>query len=309
VTAKRYLNIRDKPYTEPPWHRFFEFIDPEADRYKVLSLVIDELGLNSRVLQIEGKRHFFILPRGQGMEGGFPFRGQSPVILVAHYDRVAGSAGANDNSAAVFQLLKTALRLVESGTSYWIIIFTDKEELSKGEGIQDQGSFTLAEYLRKGGIGDARLFIFDACGSGDTIIISSVTDYLLKNEERPGILKARQLIQELRGKALDTAHFLNIDKVLLIPTPFSDDAGFLKAGLPAQTITILPGKEAAAFTSMLRLRPEFADVLISGARNSVDRRLIPETWRNLNSPSDSYLRLTPGNYDRIIRFAAALCEE
>jgi hypothetical protein len=32
----------------------------------------------------------------------------------------------------------------------------------------------------------------------------------------------------------------------LPPTPFSDDAGFLRAGLAAQTITVLPAKEAAA---------------------------------------------------------------
>jgi hypothetical protein len=100
-----------------------------------------------------------------------------------------------------------------------------------------------------------------------------------------------------------------MEKVVITPTPFSDDAGFLRAGFPAQTITALPSGEAAAFVNLLRLRSGFTAAFISGEiQNSEDRFLIPETWRNLNGPSDSHLRLTPEHYDRIIRFAAALCE-
>jgi hypothetical protein len=310
MAQKRYLNIRGEPYREKPWDRFFDFIAPDADRYELLLALTEELRLNSVVLPIGKDRHFFILPPGQTMgAGGFPFRGQSPVVLVAHYDRVEGSPGANDNSASVFMLLQTAVRLGEAGTGYWIIIFTDKEELATGEGPENQGSFSLAEYLRRGGLGDARLFIFDACGTGDTLIISSTTDHLLKGDEGRGIIKARQLIQSLRDLALNTARYLTLDKVLITPTPFSDDAGFLRAGLPAQTITSLPSGEAAAFMNLLRLRSDFAPAFISGEiQKSNDRFLIPETWRSLNGPSDSYLRLTPEHYDRIIRFASALCE-
>ncbi|MDR0602558.1 MAG: Zn-dependent exopeptidase M28 [Treponema sp.] len=305
----RCLSIRGKPYDEPPWDRFFDFIDPGADRYGLLIALTEKLDLNSVVLFIEENRHFFIFPPGKDMAGGgFPFRGQSPVILVAHYDRVEGSSGANDNSAAVFMLLKTAVRLGKQGTSYWIIILTDKEELSAEEGPKDQGAFSLAGYLRRGGLGDARIFIFDACGVGNTIVISSTTDHLLRNEEGRGIIRARQLIQDLRDLALDTAHYFTWDRVLIAPTPFSDDAGFLRAGLPAQTITALPPDEAASYASLLRLRPEFTGILLSGTpQNTADRLLIPKTWRTLNGPSDSYLRLTPEHYDRIIRFAAALC--
>ena len=295
-----------------PYHRFFDFIDLEADRYQVLLELIGELGLNSTVISIEGKRHFFIFPSGRAVKPSagmsFPFRGQSPVILAAHYDRVPGSPGANDNSAAVFQLLKAAQKLGEQGTDYWIIIFTDKEELRAGETIRDQGSFSMAEKLRDWGLGDARVYIFDACGTGDTFIVSSSTDYLLKNDERPGIRKAKQLLGDLRNHALDTARFLRLKRVLLIPTPFSDDAGFLRAGLPAQTITMLPEREASAYATILRKRPEFAESLINGtARNTADRLLIPETWRLLNTPSDSYLCLTPEHYDSVVRYAAGLC--
>jgi hypothetical protein len=311
MAAKRFLQARGEPLKDPPWNRFFEFIAPDADRYNMLTSMIDTMGLNSAVFPIAGNRHFFIFPRGRIIkpgESGLPFRRQSPVVLASHYDRVPGSSGANDNSAAVMQLLRAALRLTEQGTDYWIIIFTDKEELASGESFKDQGSYSLAEYLRLAGLADARIFIFDACGAGDTMIVSSTTDHLLKGERSRGILKARQLVTGLRNLALDTVRYLNLDKVLRLPTPFSDDAGFLKAGLPAQTITMLPAGEAASWASVLRKRPELIDFLLSGAlQNTPDRLLIPETWRNLNGPADSHLQLTPEHYDRVIRFASALC--
>jgi hypothetical protein len=251
-----------------------------------------------------------VFPPGQNIRaaGEFPFRGQSPVILAAHYDRVPGSPGANDNSAAVFQLLLVAKKLGAGESGRWIIIFTDKEELLAGEGIQDQGAFGLAENLRRWGLGEARVFIFDACGTGDTLVISNTTDYFLKNDERPGLRKTRRLVQDLRDQALKTARQLHLDKVLLIPTPFSDDAGFLRAGIPAQTITTLPAGEAAPYAGILRKRPDFAELLIFGAlRETADRLLIPETWRIINGPADSPSRLTPESWSRVIRFAAALC--
>ncbi|MDR2160001.1 MAG: Zn-dependent exopeptidase M28 [Treponema sp.] len=306
------LKPRGDPWEEMPYSRFADFIAPGADRYGILGSLIDMMGFNSLVFPVGERRHFFILPRGRRFKaaGGFPFRGQSPVILAAHYDRVAGSPGANDNSAAVFQLLRTALRLTELETGYWIMIFTDGEELGAGEGFENQGSFALAELLRQGGLGDARVFIFDACGTGDTLIISSTTDYILRNERSAATRKARQLVGELREHAMETVRNLRLDKVLVVPTPFSDDAGFLRGGIPAQTICMLPAEEAASYASLLRMRPEFADFFLAGAiRNTADRFNIPETWRCLNGPSDSRLRLTPAYFDRVVRFAAALCEE
>ena len=119
MTAK--LNNNDWT-TISPYHRFFNFIDMDADRYNILLELIGELGLNSTVITIEGKRHFFIFPMGYTLKlaagMSFPFSGQNPVVLVAHYDRAAGSPGANDNSAAVFQLLLAAQKLSEQGTDY-----------------------------------------------------------------------------------------------------------------------------------------------------------------------------------------------
>jgi hypothetical protein len=310
----QFLKLRGKPLAEPPYNRFFDFIAPGADRFGILKNMLEELHFNSMVLPIAGNRHFFVFPWGQSLQfsskNGFPFRGQSPIVLAAHYDRVPQSPGANDNSAAVFQLIKTALRLEARMIGNWIIIFTDKEELSAGEGITNQGSYTLAETLLKGGLSKARVYIFDACGAGDTLIISTTTDHLLRNDTGPGIRKAKQHIQGLRDHALEAARNLNLQKVLLLPTPFSDDAGFLRAGIPAQTITMLPGAEASPFAALLRGQPDFSDALLSREiQETANKQRIPKTWRSLNGPADSHLRLTPEYYDQIVRFAIDLCRE
>jgi len=296
-----------------PYDRFFDFIAPDADRFGVLQQHIQRLGLNSVVIPVGENRHFFIFPRGINLKpragGAFPFRGQSPVVLTAHYDRVPGSPGANDNSAAVFVLLKAALMLNGQNVGRWIIIFTDKEELRKGEGIQEQGSFSLAEKLRLWGFGKARIFNFDACGTGDTFVFSSTTDYLLSKNKKPGFRRASQIVSLLRESVLGAARQLRISKVLTVPVPFSDDAGFLKGGIPAQTITMLPAGEAAPYAALLRSRPALADLVISGSiSDPAARQLLPETWRCLNSPLDSHLRLTPEHYDRIVLFAVELCK-
>jgi hypothetical protein len=101
-----------------------------------------------------------------------------------------------------------------------------------------------------------------------------------------------------------------MQKVLLIPTPFSDDAGFFRAGLAAQTITMLPSNECTRLVSVLRKNPLFADALVNReVRNTQDRRLIPETWRGLNGPGDSHLKLTPRHFPTVLRFAQSLCKE
>jgi hypothetical protein len=291
-------------FTGIPWKQFRAFIDLKADRFAVLSGVLREAGLEYRTVTIAGNRHFFVAPPPPEED----FLRQRPTILAAHYDRAPGSPGANDNSTAVFLLIETALTLRREKANNWIIIFTDKEELGPGESIEKQGSYTLASAFKDAGMDNARIFSFDACGRGDTLIISTTADYLLKGETGAGSEKLRSSVQELREAALTTARNLNMGKVLLSPTPFSDDAGFFRAGMAAQTITMLPAEECSALVPVLRKNPRFAGALVSrDLRETQNRRLIPETWRSLNSPGDSRLRLTPEHFRLVTRFAEALC--
>jgi len=295
---------------QSPYDRFLFFIASKVDRYKTLTTTIEKIGLNSTVINIDGNKHIFIFPPNQNSirKGVFPFAGQSPIMLTAHYDRVEGSPGANDNSIAVFHLLHTAMTLAKRGVDNWIIVFTDKEELKDGESFEVQGSYTLAKKLKTWGLEKARIFNFDACGTGDTFIFSTTTDAILGSNRNQNIMNVKTEIGQLRNYALDTANLLRLDKMLLAPTPFSDDIGFLYAGFAAQTITILPSSEAAQYEALLRRNQEFSKLLISGGiKKSPEKRFMPFTWQNLNTPADNHLRLTPEHFDTITRFMVELC--
>lgn len=300
---------------EIPYRSFDEFIAFGTDRFALLRRLLEDLALTASVLTVAGNRHILVSPSPEDLAAPPPADRShrpspaNPVVLVAHYDRVADSPGANDNSASVFLLIETALKLRQAHALNWLIIFTDKEELAPGEGIRHQGSYTLARGLRRAGLGKGRFYTFDACGCGDTLIISTTADYLMKNEQGLGIARTRQAVRQLRTWALETARRLRLDRLVLAPTPFSDDAGFLRAGVAAQTITVLPAREAVPFTSLLRKNPAFAGALVKReVQDSYDRQLIPETWRTLNGPLDSPLRLTPQYFSRVVRFALGLVQ-
>ncbi|MDR2178576.1 MAG: M28 family peptidase [Treponema sp.] len=302
-----YLNSGGKPLTEAPFHRFSDFIDLRADRFGIIMSLLPEMGLNYSVLPVAGNRHFLIFPSAAGSP---PPAYRADLVLAAHYDRARGSPGANDNSAAVFLLLKAAQKLQGRKTVPWMIILTDKEELRQGQGIREQGSYSLGETLCRAGLREAQVFIFDACGTGDTLVISTVTDTLLRNEGGFGAGHTRMVIRSLRERALRAARNQGLNRVVLLPTPFSDDAGFLRAGISAQIITVLPQAEASAFASLARSRPEFSGALISREQAlEAETALIPKTWRRLNTGGDTHHKLSPEHFNMVIRFAEELCTE
>lgn len=284
-----------------PWQSFMEFISPTADRFGILTGLLAKAKLEYNVIEFAGYRHIILNPPKPDQMS------RSPTLLVAHYDRAQGSPGANDNSAGVFILIETALKLKKKNVNDWRIIFTDGEELKPGESIQAQGSYSLAEGLKNSRIEKSRIFCFDTCGRGDTLLISTTLEQLIKKEE--GRSKIKESIMELRNLALNTARKLRMKKVLLAPTPFSDDAGFFRAGMAAQTITMLPSDECNLLVSELRKNQEFAEVLINAElRQNTSQQSIPETWRGLNSAVDSHLRLTPKHFKTVGNFIEALCE-
>ena len=299
-----------------PYTRFMEFIAQDADRRSVLCSTLEEAGLDFAEITLGKNRHVAVFPRGR--KAAF-----SGTVFAAHYDRVEGSPGANDNGAAVFMLVDAAMGFrgtaeneTENGSSP-VIFFTDKEELKTGETLEEQGAYALAFYLKENGL-DGKIFTFDACGSGDTLIISTAADILTRDAAGSRTAAFRRRVRELRTTALEAARAAAVKKVLLLPTPFSDDAGFFRAGLCAQTITVLPSGEAAAFSALARRQGGFtrsggreqnraAGALLSSAvPPPADRRLIPETWRSLNGPGDSHLRLTTEHWKKIVAFAGAL---
>ena len=291
---------------DPDFHRF---LDPGANRFTVLLDILAARGLEPSTATLSGNRNIFVGPRRTSAAQ----QAETPqTVLVAHYDRVPGSPGANDNGASVFQLIDAAGKLRFSGIPRWLVVFTDKEEAASSQGIRSQGSYSLAQGFIGLGLKDCRFFIFDACGRGDTLIVSTTVDQLLRRESGPGAMPARLAIQGLRSKALETGRRLCMAKLLLVPTPFSDDAGFFSAGLAAQTITVLPESEAAILAGALRQNPERASSLIRQesphSRVSTELQTFwPKTWSLLNGPTDTIEQLTPSAFPLVARFAQGLC--
>jgi len=264
--------------------------------------------LQSAVINIDINRHILIYPSGLKQSRMAQSKNESPVMLSAHYDRVKNSPGANDNSIAVFLLLRAAFVLEQKQNKNWLVVFTDKEELATGESLEEQGSFKLGEKLKSFGLEKVRIFNFDVCGRGGTFVLSTTTDILLQDSQRPNLQKIKDAITNLRNRALDGAYKLRMDKILLAPTPFSDEIGFLRAGLAAQTVTMLPDSEASAYEAVLRTRADFARLIISGAvKDPQERRNLPQTWRTLNGEADVPSLLTPEHFEKVVEFAVELC--
>jgi hypothetical protein len=283
---------------------FSEFISPKADRLAVLKNILFELNIPYNIVSIADSNHIFIAP-----DLSYSLKNSGTCTLVAHYDRTEGSPGANDNSAAVFQLIEAAAKLYKDGEKDWLIIFTDKEEIIPNGSIRDQGAYGIAKIFSQKGSQNERFYIFDACGTGDTIIISTTVDFLLKDKEGKGIDKTRISIQKLRTEVLECARDASIKKILLAPTPFSDDAGFLSAGIAAQTITVLPSKEAAELANTLRIKPQLFELLVKkGKLHFHELSFIPQTWKRMNGAGDAELFLTPPHYPQVVRLAYALCK-
>jgi hypothetical protein len=292
-----------------PWGQFGDFASTGADRFAILLALLREAGLinEGAAVTLAGHRHVFVPAERLDKKRA--------VILLAHYDCVAGSPGANDNGAAVFLLIEAARELRRDQVPNWLVVFTDKEELQRGEKLTSQGAFSLAQGMKEAGFKNNPCFIFDTVGRGGTVVISTTAKYLLR--DRPDMLWSgasltmRKAVEGLNYRALDAARHLNLTRLSLLPTPFSDDAGFFRAGFPAQTITALPDDEAYRFQLLVRQNPAVINSLIAeqdGAAGVLgDDAAYPRTWRLINSPEDTVDTLTPEHFGAMRMFAEALC--
>ena len=287
------------PFHHAPYHRFKDFIDRSKDRQTILNELFIELDFHYSVVPFAGSRHFLVSSRSK----------EHPrTALVAHYDSVEGSPGANDNASSVFMLIHTAIELYRRPAAPpWLFIFTDNEETNAERGIQGQGAYALGRALKNTALGSSDFYVLDSCGRGDTLLISTTADYLMKKEHGGGIASAQKRLHDLRSHALMTAERTSIHNFMLLPAPFSDDAGLLYAGLSAQLLTVLPAAEAAAFASLSRSQPRYVRALTSREeRHGLDVSRLPETWSLLNTPRDTLESLTPEHLGGFLSFTLAL---
>ncbi|MCR4954031.1 MAG: Zn-dependent exopeptidase M28 [Treponema sp.] len=254
---------------------FCEFIAPDCDRASFIQNYLKSAGLESPILQMEGKNHIYVK---------FPQNQYNPMFriktVIAHYDRIG--IGANDNSAAVFCLMQWAVDLAKKygggGTivsggavnSFHNIrlIFTDGEELGEG-GVANQGAFPLAQIFKRLGITNDDIFVFDCMGRGDVPILTQTK--LPKTA-------SRQFVKEFSALEQRARNLLQVSsggKCFCLPCNYSDNASFIANGIPAVAITMLPSSEVNA--------------VLSGQT--------PDTWALFHTPNDNLASLTPQSFE------------
>ncbi len=277
---------------------FEEYLAPQTDRLSFLRNYLLERGVQTSVISLAGKKHIYV---------NFPSTSYNPQFkiktLIAHYDIVSGSPGANDNSSADFALADFAVQVNEKAlkgkTTNIRMFFTDGEELGEG-GVSEQGSFALAELFKKLGIKNDNVYVFDSIGRGTTPVLARAGLNSLKNSKSNSIfIKNFATLFERTQKILRT---VSPNNWLTLPVPYSDNAGFLACGIPAVAITMLPKEEASAYyTELMKDKNLEKAVMNVHLDDDADFKFkyqekMPVTWRLFHTPYDNFLSLTQESF-------------
>ena len=310
---------------------FSAFLESAADRCAFITARLAAQGIPYRTVTLQDKTHIVITYRQSAYNPHFKMK-----TLIAHYDRADGTQGANDNSAACIQLLLFAQTLLQKRDAHNIrIIFTDGEEAG-ADGIKNQGAYRLGQGLRALSMQQDDIFVFDMCGSGDTLILSESGIYG-RDTRKTAALSALHRRCRIYADAACRGRWLSL------PTAYSDNAGLISAGLTAQVITVLPRAEAEL---LMRYMPHSAGTPLSGnvhsagchrsaaaeisANESAAQALqrciitnahvppdsplaavIPQTWQRMHTPQDRLETLTPQAFilvDKMLRYLAEVKE-
>ena len=281
---------------------FSAFLEPAADRRAFITERLAAQGIPYRTVTLQDKTHIVITYRQSAYNPRFKMK-----TLIAHYDRAAGTQGANDNSAACIQLLLFAQTLLHKRDAHNIrIIFTDGEEAG-ADGIKNQGAYRLGQGLRALSMQQDDIFVFDMCGSGDTLILSESGIYG-RDTRKTAALSALHRRCRIYADAACRGRWLSL------PTAYSDNAGLISAGLTAQVITVLPRKEAELLMRYMPCSEMLQHCIITNAHipaTSPLAAVIPQTWQRMHSPQDSRETLTPQAFvliDKMLRYLAVVKE-
>lgn len=304
---------------------FTSFLQPALDRCAFISAWLRAHEVPHSIVEMAGKRHIVVTYRGDAYDPRFRMK-----ALVAHYDRAPGTPGANDNSAACFQLMLFAERLA-TGADRTIpachnirILFTDGEEAAGSAGIAGQGAYALGNGLRALNMTDADVYVLDGCGRGDTLVLSTSglppEPAKRQNRETRGGTRIRRELEKsleaLHRRAVHLARTAAAESWVTLRTPYSDNAGFIAAGIPAQIVTILPRAEAETLMRALSgpgrdgiSRSDIEETITANRQQipgSPVERVIPETWRLMHTGDDVASTLTAAAFTRIARFLDAV---
>lgn len=294
---------------------FKNFLKEGIDRRKFISEWLTENKVPNTVVSIRNKKHIIVKYKSQNYNPLFKIK-----TIAVHYDREKNTQGANDNSAACIQLMLFAKYLLQFNCAHNIkIIFTDGEEAG-ASGIANQGSYLLGMGLKKLKMDKDDIFVFDMCGRGDVLILSQSG---ICGRPKKNILGLDILHSECCAYAQEACP----NQWLSILTPYSDNAGFIAAGLSAQVITVLPRNEAETLLDYL---PKYISCSFFNSSNSQNKtaihslidliiknkkpeinsplaKVIPETWQFMHTSNDTIDTLTPQAFiliEKYLKFLA-----
>jgi len=281
------------------------FCRADCDRFSFLSAFLTWKKIPFELVN-EGGRHILVRPEGgrRAMEGHYN------KILTAHYDRVEGSPGANDNAAAVFILLRHLETLNSADYPHnTALLFTDNEELTGCRSIRDQGAYQLGQVWRERFGRKDLFFVLDMCGIGDTLIWGITGSKLSHGKEGENPLPGPAGRTDFLYRSLQDLLFrYSRREDMGINSLFSDDLGFLLNGLPALQLSVLPWKEAQAWKKRIRPEPRpafraaLADCSPGEARISPDRDSLPPSWQVNHTCRDEVATLRDGAFRMMDKF-------
>ncbi|MGP1510324.1 MAG: M28 family peptidase [Treponema lecithinolyticum] len=281
----------------PP--EFRQFIAPECDRRVFLQNWLTAEGIPFTPVVTGESVHLYV---------NFPSTAYNPLFkvktILVHYDRALGAdgsfitPGANDNSAAVYQVLCLAKRLLSGslalsgGVHNVRIFFTDGEELggvpcsaSTGTGSEVSTvrivscSPAFASNSAAGGFYGARSVSSGAKAQGAFALASLFKKLGIEHDDVyvvDGCGRGEVLTVSTAGKdSPASASFVrrfnalfehtcalakqaSLNKWISVPVPYSDNAGFLASGIPAVAVTMLPSDEASVYMRQLQKDKTFA---------------------------------------------------
>ncbi len=288
---------------------FKAFLKKDLNRCDFISQWLSAHNVPHSIVNLAQKKHIIIKYPAQFYDKNFKMK-----TLTAHYDRAPDTQGANDNSASCFILMNFAKKLCSYTKPHNIkIIFTDGEEAGAA-GLKEQGAYTLGTGLKKLKMDGDDIFVFDMCGRGDTLILS-----------RSGIFgrdKAKtKRLDELHKRAGLIAQRACPNKWLSMLTAYSDNAGFIAAGLFAQVITVLPRKEAETLLHCLPKEKltgqnktamgELTDMVIKNQKppqGSPFEKIVPFTWQLMHTADDKIETLNSEAFTLTEKYLTALTE-
>lgn len=290
MPVTKFLNNEEADYF------FSKYISLDCEnRLNVLQEFLHKNGVRTSVIPLDGKKHLYV---------NFPSSSYNPVFkiktVISHYDRVENSPGANDNSAANFFIALWAIELAKNPLKIHNvrIFFTDGEELAS-DGVFSQGAFKLAELFKKLGITNDDVYVFDACGRGNVAVLSNSG----VNSKSSGNFKKK--FMDLFERTQNILRESCTNSWMTLPTPYSDNAGFLASGIPAVAITLLPREEAALYYKNLMADRNLEKIVtnsefLTNSKSKIDRDIamlkfkekIPLTWRMFHTDLDNHRNLT-----------------